>query len=284
MIPHLAELTHAQMPEFVRQLYKAVHLEVLAHGDWLEEEVRQVAGLLERELTPLSLPSRETRRRLIDISQRGTLRRELNCPHQDSALLIYYQSPTTHPREIAYFTLANHILASTFFHELRTRQQLGYVVGTGNLPLNRHPGLILYVQSPVAGPQALLDAIELFIDDFYLVLMELSEQAWQESKQGLLSQLQEKDANLRTRSQRLWVSIGSRDFQFDQRERVAAAVAAMSRAELIRFLRSLRSHQADRLILCSYGDAHQQSERILEGEVIEDLESFQRHSRKYCHY
>ena len=58
----------------------------------------------------------------------------------------------------------------------------------------------------------------------------------------------------------------------------------MSRAELIRFLRSLRSHQADRLILCSYGDAHQQSERILEGEAIEDLESFQRHSRKYCHY
>ena len=284
LIPHLAELTHAQMPEFVRQLYKAVHLEVLAHGDWLEEEVRQVAGLLERELTPLSLPSRETRRRLIDISQRGTLRRELNCPHQDSALLIYYQSPTTHPREIAYFTLANHILESTFFHELRTRQQLGYVVGTGNLPLNRHPGLILYVQSPVAGPQALLDAIELFIDDFYLVLMELSEQAWQESKQGLLSQLQEKDANLRTRSQRLWVSIGSRDFQFDQRERVAAAVAAMSRAELIRFLRSLRSHQADRLILCSYGEAHQQSERILDGEAIEDLESFQRHSRKYCHY
>ena len=282
LIPHLAELTHDQMPEFVRQLYKAVHLEVLAHGDWLEEEVRQIAGLLERELTPLSLPSRETRRRLVDISQRGTLRRELNCPHQDSALLIYYQSPTTHPREIAYFTLANHMLASTFFHELRTRQQLGYVVGTGNLPLNRHPGLILYVQSPVAGPQALLDAIELFIDDFYLVLMELSEQAWQESKQGLLSQLQEKDANLRTRSQRLWVSIGSRDFHFDQRERVAEALAAMSRAELVRFLRSLRSSQADRVILCSYGDEHQQGEHILDGEEIEDLESFQRHSRKFC--
>ena len=87
-------------------------------------------------------------------------------------------------------------MSSTFFHELRTRQQLGYVVGTGNLPLNRHPGLLFYVQSPVAGPLNLLEAIELFIDDFPLVMMELSEQAWQESKQGLLGQLRERDTNL----------------------------------------------------------------------------------------
>ena len=142
--------------------------------------------------------------------------------------------------------------------------------------------MILYIQSPVAGPQELLDAIELFIDDFYLVLMELSEQTWQESKQGLLGQLQEKDANLRTRSQRLWVSVGSRDFHFNQREKVAEAVAHMSRAEMIRFLRSLRSSRADRVILCSYGDPHQDGNRIQEGELIEDLESFQRHSRKFC--
>ena len=138
------------------------------------------------------------------------------------------------------------------------------MVGTGNLPLNRHPGLIFYIQSPVVGPRHLLDAIELFIDDFHLILLELTEQAWQESKQGLLSQLREKDANLRTRSQRLWVSIGSRDFSFNQRERVAVELEQMTRADLIRFIRSLRSDRADRLILCSYGEAHRQGERIKE--------------------
>ncbi len=195
----------------------------------------------------------------------------------DSALLVYYQSPATDPHAIACFTLANHVMSSSFFHELRTRQQLGYVVGTGNLPLNRHPGLIFYVQSPVAGPRHLLDAIELFIDDFYLVLLELSEQAWQQSKQGLIHQLKEKDANLRTRSQRLWVSIGSHDFDFDQREKVVGKLEQMSRADLIRFVRSLRSATADRLVLYSYGGAHRQSEAIEEPH-IEDLASFQAQS------
>ena len=277
LLQHLAELEHDAFPEFVRLLYKAVHLEVLAHGDWLAEEVKAVAGMLERELTPDSLPSRETRRKLVDIRQLGTLCCRLESHHMDSALLVYYQSPATDPHAIACFTLANHVMSSSFFHELRTRQQLGYVVGTGNLPLNRHPGLIFYVQSPVAGPRHLLDAIELFIDDFYLVLLELSEQAWQQSKQGLIHQLKEKDANLRTRSQRLWVSIGSHDFDFDQREKVVGKLEQMSRADLIRFVRSLRSATADRLVLYSYGGAHRQSEAIEEPH-IEDLASFQAQS------
>lgn len=281
LLQFLTETTAEELPEFVRQLYRAVHLEVLAHGDWLADDVRQIAGLLERELTPHSLPSRETRRRLIDISQLGTLIREQECHHMDSALLVYYQAARTRPLDIALYTLANHIISSTFFHELRTRQQLGYVVGTGNLPLNRHPGLIFYIQSPVVGPRHLLDAIELFIDDFHLILLELTEQAWQESKQGLLSQLREKDANLRTRSQRLWVSIGSRDFSFNQRERVAVELEQMTRADLIRFIRSLRSDRADRLILCSYGEAHRQGERIEEGFVIRDLNAFRLASRMF---
>lgn len=148
---------------------------------------------------------------LISIQDRGTLIREQGCDHEDSALLVYYQSRTTRARDLACFTLANHIMSSTFFHELRTRQQLGYVVGAGNLPLNRHPGLIFYIQSPVAGPQILLDAVEEFIDLFPLAMLEFTEQQWQESKAGLQAQLSERDANLRSRGQRLWVSIGNKD-------------------------------------------------------------------------
>lgn len=42
------------------------------------------------------------------------------------------------------------------------------------------------------GPRHLLDAIELFIDDFYLVLLELSETVWQQSKQGLIHRSRKK--------------------------------------------------------------------------------------------
>lgn len=281
LIPYLEVVEPDELPPFMRRLFQAVHLEVLAHGDWLEEEVRQIAGLLERQITPNSLPSRETRRRLVDIRKAGTLLYECHSDHHDSALLVYYQSPEKNAKSIACYTLANHIMSSPFFHDLRTQQQLGYVVGTGNLPLNRHPGLVFYVQSPVMAPDGLLAAIELFIDAFHMQLLEMTEQTWQSNKQGLLSQLTEADANLRARSQRLWGSIGSRDFSFRQREKAAAALMEITRADFIRFVRSLRSSLADRVVMYSQGEAHQHDENVMEGVHIDYLAEFQQTSAQF---
>ena len=281
LLSHLENVTPSELPQFMRRLFQAVHLEVLAHGDIQEDEVRQIAGLLEREITPNSLPSRETRRRLVDIRNAGTLLYECPCPHNDSALLLYYQSPEKDANSIACYTLANHIMSSPFFHDLRTQQQLGYVVGTGNLPLNRHPGLVFYVQSPVMAPDGLLAAIELFIDAFHMQLLEMNEQTWQSNIQGLISQLTEADANLRARSQRLWGSIGSRDFSFRQREQVAIKLEQLSRADFIRFVRSLGSSQADRVVLYSQGDAHQGDTSGIEGVHIDYLAEFQQTSAQF---
>ena len=281
LISHLENVTPSELPEFMRRLFQAVHLEVLAHGDIQEDEVRQIAGLLERQITPNSLPSRETRRRLVDIRNAGTLLYECHSPHNDSALLLYYQSSEKDPTSIACYTLANHIMSSSFFHDLRTQQQLGYVVGTGNLPLNRHPGLVFYVQSPVMAPDGLLAAIELFIDAFHMQLMEMNEQTWLNNKQGLIHQLSESDANLRARSQRLWSSIGSRDFSFRQRELVTSELEQLSRADFIRFIRSLRSSQADRVVLYSQGEAHQENPNEMEGVHIDYLAEFQQTSAQF---
>ncbi|TNJ05481.1 peptidase M16 [Aeromonas veronii] len=277
LLRHLRTVELEEMPGFVAQLFGEVHVETLVHGDWTAAEALELAALMERHLSDIngtsSKPSGETRRPLISIQDRGTLIREQGCDHEDSALLVYYQSRTTRARDLACFTLANHIMSSTFFHELRTRQQLGYVVGAGNLPLNRHPGLIFYIQSPVAGPQILLDAVEEFIDLFPLAMLEFTEQQWQESKAGLQAQLSERDANLRSRGQRLWVSIGNKDLGFDQRERVCDEVGKLSRADLVRFITQLRSRTSDRLILCSYGQGHEHDERIT-GQFIDDPRAF----------
>jgi insulysin len=273
LLRHLRTISLDEMPEFVAQLFAEVHVETLIHGDWDASEALELAAMLEHHLGANSRPSAETRRPLISIQDRGTLIREQGCEHEDSALLVYYQSRTTRARDLACFTLANHIMSSTFFHELRTRQQLGYVVGAGNLPLNRHPGLIFYIQSPVAGPQILLDAVEEFIDLFPLAMLELTEQQWQDSKNGLQAQLSERDANLRSRGQRLWVSIGNKDLGFDQRERVCEEVGMLTRADLVRFITQLRSRTSDRLILCSYGLGHEHDERIT-GQFIDDPKAF----------
>ena len=86
------------------------------------------------------------------------------------------------------------------------------------MPLNRHSGLALYVQSPNAAPSELLTSVDEFLNAFYLVLLELTDEQWQSSKQGLLNQIMTPDSNLRSRGQRYWVAIGNKDLEFNNRD------------------------------------------------------------------
>jgi len=255
----LAALENVQLedlPSFVEKLYQNIHVEMLAYGNWTESEISALGDYIQQEMAPTTNPSKETPRKLISIKNQGSLLYEVQCQQNDSAMMVYYQSTDLSPENIALFTLSNHIMTSSFFNELRTKQQLGYIVGTGNLPLNRHPGIIFYVQSPHGQPQMLFDAINDFLDDFPVLMFELSEAQWQQSKQGLVAQILEPESNMRTRAQRFWVSIGNKDLNFDQRQRAAECIEQLERHDLVRFMMSLKSKRRDRIIVYNHGSSH----------------------------
>ncbi|MGI2261511.1 insulinase family protein [Shewanella sp. GXUN23E] len=278
----LEDVTLDDLHEHVRAFYERIHLEGLVYGDWLESEARQLAHRLNLILSLVSSPSEESERQLVDMSGRGTLLRELNIPHPDSGIIVYYQSASTEAREMALFSLLNHTMSSSFFHELRTQKQLGYMVGTGYLPLHRHPGMIFYIQSPSAGPLTLLQAIDEFIADFNYAVMQITTDQWEDTKRGLIQQVMEHDANQKTRSQRYWASIGNKDYSFNQREQVVAQISQISRSDLIEFnMAHLRTKHADRLVIYNCGDQPGGQQQLQHGTLITDLRQFKNQANKF---
>nr|WP_261925070.1 insulinase family protein [Shewanella sp. NFH-SH190041] len=278
----LSNVTLDELHDHVRGFYEKVHLEGLIYGDCLAEEARHLAHRLDQILALVSSPSDESARQLVDMRGKGTLLRELDIQHPDSAIIVYYQCATTSPKDMALFSLLNHTMSSSFFHQLRTQQQLGYMVGTGYLPLHRHPGMIFYIQSPTTGPLQLLQAIDEFIADFNYAVMQITKEQWDSTKKGLIQQVTEHDANLKTRSQRYWASIGNKDYQFDQREKVVAEIATIERAELLQFMMThLRTKHADRLVLFSQGEQHQQLEPLQSDNMITDLRQFKQQANQF---
>lgn len=276
LIEALESIEVDELPAFVEAMFAELHIDMFVYGDWLEKDAVMLAETLKDALRVQDQQYEEALRPLVMLGESGTFQRELFCNHADSAILLYYQSPAFDPRSIAIYTLANHLMSATFFHEIRTKQQLGYMVGTGNLPLNRHPGLILYVQSPMASPAFLLDAIDEFVNAFSLVLLELNEYQWQSSKTGLVNQFSEPDTNLRTRGQRLWVSIGNKDDEFTQRTKVIEELEKLSRAEMIRFIVNvLKPRTANRLVMHCQGNAHTELDKLDIGLEIGSIDEFQ---------
>ncbi|OBT15873.1 peptidase M16 [Vibrio sp. UCD-FRSSP16_10] len=272
----LEEVTVEQLPEFVATLLGKLYVEMFVFGDWTRDAAHALADDLKNALRMENQQYKESLRPLVKLGNKGTFQKEIHCNQDDSAVAIYYQGQDSQPLSIATFTLANHLMSSAFFNEIRTKQQLGYMVGTGNMPLNRIPGIVVYVQSPVAAPIDLVASIDEFLNAFYMVLLELTEAQWQNSKQGLLNQIMAPDNNLRTKGQRFWVSIGNKDKEFNNRELVVEKISTLTRADMIRFVvNQLKPRTANRLVMHTQGNQHHDAPHLELGKEIGSIEEFQ---------
>lgn len=267
---------------FVDKILHQRHVEMFVYGDWPKHEALVIGETLISALTTADETYEESLRPLIMLGDRGSFHQEIHCNQEDSAVVIYYQSKDTSPRNIALYSLANHLMSATFFNEIRTKQQLGYMVGTGNLPLNRHPGIVLYVQSPNAAPTVLIKSIDEFLNAFYLVLLELNDYQWHSSKRGLWHQIAAPDPTLRSRAQRLWTAIGNKDTDFSQRSKVLNELKTLTRSDMMRFIvKTLKPRTANRLIMHARGNNHKNEETQIIGKDIGSIEQFQLMPKSY---
>lgn len=271
-----------ELPAFVESILAELHVETFVYGDWPKDKANEMAETLKSALRVKNQRYEESLRPLVMLGSNGTFQRNVYCNQEDSAIAVYYQSAQVEAKDTALYLLANHLMSAGFFHEIRTKQQLGYMVGTGNMPLNRHPGLVLYVQSPNAAPIDLIASIDEFLNAFYMVLLELNEEQWENSKQGLLNQISTPDTTLRGRGQRLWVAIGNKDTQFDHREQVLNQLVKLSRSEMIRFVISeLKPRTANRFVMHTQGNAHQDAPTLNIGNEIGSIDEFQLMPKDY---
>ena len=276
LIEALESIEVDSLSHFVQAILAELHVEIFVYGDWTQSDAMVLGETLKEAMRVQDQQYEEALRPLVMLGKNGTFQRDVVCNQEDSAIVVYYQCDDTDPKNIALYSLANHLMSATFFHEIRTKQQLGYMVGTGNMPLNRHPGIVLYVQSPKASPNELIRSIDEFLNAFYMVLLELNEYQWHSSKRGLWNQIATPDTTLRGRAQRLWVGIGNKDEHFDQRQRVLAELKKLSRSDMIRFVvNELKPRTANRLIMHTQGNAHQDLAPLSLGQEIGSIEEFQ---------
>jgi secreted Zn-dependent insulinase-like peptidase len=275
LLEALNDIQVDELPVFVGELLDTLHVEMFVYGDWQRHQALDMGDALKDALRVKDQEYRESLRPLIMLGNTGSSHREVFCDQPDSAVVVYQQAQTSTPRNVALFTLTNQLMSSEFFHQIRTKQQLGYMVGTGNMPLNRHPGIVFYVQSPTAGSGHLLSAIDEFLNAFYMVLLELTDYQWHSSKRGLLNQIMTPDANLKAKGQRLWVAIGNKDHDFSHRDTVIEEIKQLSRADMIRFVvEQLKPRTATRLVMSTQGTNHKNEPKVQLGQDILSIEQF----------
>ncbi|RUO80415.1 peptidase M16 [Idiomarina tyrosinivorans] len=230
----LQTLSFDEYQQCLTQLWSPLEISAFMHGNWLPEHADQLVQRLQQEL-PARQADAEQPLMVKQLQRPSQQKQTVRSQHKDAAVILYNQGADSSHQEQAHYLIAQHLLAPQIFQQLRTEQQLGYVVGSHYLSMQRLPGSLMFVQSHDAPIEQVQAAIEQFIQNFGQSLNQLTDIRWKEIQQTLGRQLSVKDANLRSKSQRFWGQISLGEPQFEQQQQLQRIVNQCSRTKWIRW-------------------------------------------------
>ena len=140
-------------------------------------------------------------------------------PNESNSALTYYvhfgSKVDRHLRVVS--ALLTQILSEPAFNILRTKEQLGYVVGasTWDAPGDNETGLRIVVQSE-RGPVYLEHRVETFLDHMKSVIEPMTDEQFAEQKNGLERKWREVAKNLNEEVNRFWAQIDSGYLDFSR--------------------------------------------------------------------
>jgi len=257
LLEAIADVEADDVRRFVPELLSRVDVVALAHGNVNRDDARALARVVEQGIVESATHASVPSGRVVKLARGDRYVRDVDNAQDDSAVVVYYQGPDKALSSRARMALLVKLMAPSFFEELRTEKQLGYIVFATNMTILETPGVAFIVQSPIADPIALQQHVETFLENFAGRITELDEETFERHKTALLNELLEADSTLEDRTDRYWTELDREYYAFDLRERLAGAIEAVSLADLKEsYQRFLLGGDSRRLAIRAQGLQH----------------------------
>ncbi|MEM6302379.1 MAG: insulinase family protein [Pseudomonadota bacterium] len=223
MIDALEALTLERLEQYRAEFWNSARAEALVYGNHPANAAAQLSASLDRVLAPqggqLALAPQ-----VLALSEERSVQLQSNIDHDDAVVMWYLQGAGTSLADRAHVALTAQIVQSGFFQQLRTEQQLGYVVSSFPWAQYDMPALVLMVQSPSHSSAAVTQAMDVFLND---TLDAIDEDQFLRHRAALIKDMLKPDENLGERAEFYWQAIAFREWGFDAPQKMADAIRAI---------------------------------------------------------
>jgi secreted Zn-dependent insulinase-like peptidase len=225
IIADLEALTPDDVQQHAQRLWGSSSIDLLLNGNYAPADAEAARQAL-APLTKSELPASPPALRLVRLSPGDDLVYAADVEHADAVMLWYLQGPDDSLEARAMAGLTGQAIGSNYFEELRTEQQLGYIVSAFAWPQLDVPAVALIVQSPTNSVPEVLEASWAFLES-QVEPGALDATRFQRHRAALLQEILKPHKNLWEESAYFWREIARNKLNFDSRERIADAVRSI---------------------------------------------------------
>jgi insulysin len=269
------DITLEEVKTYAKSVLNRSAIEGVAYGNL---DGRTLKGALDAAFAEVSddiLPIERRLRPQEDIVlPKGQSFAHVHSSKSDNACWVrYVQFAERSDRVEAALRLGATALEPGFYGEMRTKQQLGYIVFSGPRLPTGGQGMLFVIQSGDYPAMELGKRAETYLAEAIPAIRSLSDDEFRMLKDSIIAALREKDVDMGERLQTMafqGVVLGG---DFEQKERVAAAVATLTREEVAdEFARAFSAGGESDLTV--YFDAAGQPASAPKEAIIADQQAF----------
>jgi secreted Zn-dependent insulinase-like peptidase len=202
ILAEVETLTLRELHQQARTYFEKIHIEGLAVGNWSVAQIQSFHSKVVDCFKDMNKVLKSSRN--IALISRQKLCIQHAQSHKEHAIVLYFQAPSNSNQNRGLYIAIEKLLSPIVFDELRNKRNLGYLVGCGYFPVNRRPGLALYVQSPSHSSNNLYTAMTEVLEEFVQNIEEFAP-IFDNFKESLKKQFRVFDANTNQLAQRLWM-------------------------------------------------------------------------------
>ncbi|CAG0887164.1 unnamed protein product [Cyprideis torosa] len=241
------EITLKQLNAFISIIFDSVFIEGFVYGNISREKACDVAYCFERRFksSQCLLPCHLYRLRLIELREGSHMTFYRNHHvHKASCTLAYYQAFQSSVHNNVLIQLVHQIIREPAFTQLRTREQLGYIVHIRVVSACGVKGLAILVQSE-RPPEYLDLRIEALLAAVRGSLEDMSAQDFQKHIESLAIRRLEKPKTMRGFCVRTWSEIYHRQYFFDRAEQEVSHLRTLQLSDIVDFFDRYLSANSD---------------------------------------
>ncbi|GAB5558472.1 MAG: insulinase family protein [Synoicihabitans sp.] len=232
-----ANVTWSDVKAAAKEFFSAGKIQTLVHGHISPAEARKAARNLNRTLRPSAVSDENLlSRRHIAMAPGQTITDVAAIEGVNSTYRAVYRLPDESPETRAAASVIGNFIRTPYFEELRTKQQLGYIVGSGDGASLRERVILFVIQSSEYSVDEQRARSEAFINELPDMLASLPAADWQTLIEGVRSQLEEKPKSIAEKANKFFTLGYDFDGEWSRTQDVLAALDKLDQATVAKML------------------------------------------------
>ncbi|MDH5458563.1 MAG: insulinase family protein, partial [Nitrospinota bacterium] len=235
LIEALKKVTLNGIKDYATKLYERVFIRGVIHGNWNAEQARKSLDLILEEIKSQPLPEGERYQEVVEVLDPGKeIRFSRQIADNNNSIFYSLQIGERSFKAQAVSSMVASVVESDFYTQMRTNQQLGYIVWSFQNQVEERLFFKMIIQSAGYGPFELQKRVEAWMKTSDKLFTDLSDEEFEKHRKSMIVSLEKKAESIAEVAGDLYYFAVDEKGDFDFKKKLVKAVINLTKEEVVK--------------------------------------------------